>query len=485
MIDSAIIKKNHIFVIGSTEPLESAMIFESALNLISKDENVTVLDLISQSKSPLNFYFAEKYRLFKHNLLIKKLLKNKKIKIIKFNLKYETMNEYAQDIISAAYKAAKLEIISLKRDIMPCKICNNKHLTRLSNLYLNIYGQFLEFISNTNNSCIYVYNGRFLIGNACWEVAKVSNNEIRFLEQFTMNKSNEYWIFNKPVHSIVYRAEVINDFLENYDKNKFNQLERAGINWFSDRVNGISHNFTSDQILIYQKASNDRKLISYFPSSEDELILLGIENEVWGNQKKIISDLADYFYKKGGIDFTIRLHPNTNHKSGEEVSRLMNFKFELEKKYNFINVINYNEKINTYSLIQQSDLVITSGSTVGLEAAFLKIPNILIGDSLYQAMRVAYNPVNLNELKDNFNSYLADPDKERHYLNALKVGMFHSSGGLPYKFIKMGENGKNISICNYIINGSKIYSVCIKIDKFLLNFKKKIIHREAHMKTSL
>ena len=273
MTDSIIHKKDHIIIIGSTEPMEIAMVIETALVLISKNEKVVILDLVSNSNGPLNFFFAEKYRILRFKLLVGRL--KKKINIINFNFKKKTDNIEKSTILSA-HKAAELEIISLKRDINPCKICNYKQANKLSNLYLQIYGQFSEYINDINNPSIYVYNGRFLIGNACWEVAKKFNIEIKFLEQIVMNKPNKYWVFEQPVHSMKYRADVINSFVNNYNKNEFQKLKELGNIWFSDRIKGITHNFTSKQTLQYEKIHDGRKLVSYFPSSEDELILLSL-----------------------------------------------------------------------------------------------------------------------------------------------------------------------------------------------------------------
>jgi len=158
----------------------------------------------------------------------------------------------------------------------------------------------------------------------------------------------------------------------------------------------------------------------------------------------------------------------------------MNFKLEIERKYRFVKVINFNEQINTYSLIRRSDLVITSGSTVSLETAYLNIPNVLIGNSLYKDLNVAYNPQDLNEFKKEFNTYLVNKNQEIHFQNALKVGIFQSEGGLPYKFIEIDNTGKNISIFQFHINSSKVYTMLIRLDKYFLNSRKKIIHRNSH-----
>ena len=68
-------KREQILVLGSTEPLEIAMICEKAMSLISENKTVTVVDLITKSTKPLNFYFAERIRLIKTKYLMRALKK--------------------------------------------------------------------------------------------------------------------------------------------------------------------------------------------------------------------------------------------------------------------------------------------------------------------------------------------------------------------------------------------------------------------------
>ena len=110
------------------------------------------------------------------------------------------------------------------------------------------------------------------------------------------------------------------------------------------------------------------------------------------------------------MNFVIRIHPNTDYKSSAEILRWKNFQKYLENKFNFIEVIDSSSKVNTYSLIKKSNLVVTAGSTVNLEAAFLKIPNVLIGNGLYKDMDIAFMPKNYDEFCADFNKYLKKYD---------------------------------------------------------------------------
>ena len=86
------------------------------------------------------------------------------------------------------------------------------------------------------------------------------------------------------------------------------------------------------------------------------------ENQLSGI-KKIIKDLK----RKENIYFFIRLHPNF----AKDNLNTNNF-LRLEKAYKNLKIIKPLSTIDSYKLAKNSDLVITFGSTIGIESVFLK-----------------------------------------------------------------------------------------------------------------
>ena len=475
------LEPTNIFVIGSTESLEISMICEKALSLKSQNKKILIIDCISDTDKPLNFYFAEKYNLYKLKHF-KKILTKNGIDVITLHSNAQKIHNEISKVNTLAEKAALMELIAVKRDVKPCEPCHAKQKKHLVESYLNAYLEFELLLNKIRVECIYIYNGRFLIGNACWAVSKAKKYNIKFLEQIVMNKPDRYWVFEEPVHSTSYRAKVINGFIEEKFDNKKLPYIRSGLEWYLRRISGEGQSFTSKQSLDFNKKNSKDTIVSYFTSSEDELILLGLEDPEWGDQKSIIIKLAEYFEGLGQVNFVIRIHPNTNHKSSAEILRWKKFTKYLENKFNFIEVIDSLSKVNTYSLMKESNLVITGGSTVNLEAAFLKIPNVLIGNGLYKDMDIAFMPKNYDEFCADFNKYLKTDKSGNFYENAIKVGAFHSNAGIPFNFITINSQGNYIRILETQISNSKVYSVSLKIDKIFLKLKTNLWHNLKHKK---
>jgi hypothetical protein len=291
-----------------------------------------------------------------------------------------------------------------------------------------------------------------------------------------MNKPDKFWEFEEPVHSTSYRAKVINNFIEEQFENKFEKYLNTGTAWYINRIQGTGQSFTSKQNLEFDNKNPKQTLVSYFTSSEDELTLLGLGDPAWGDQKSIIVKMAKLFANLGDINFVIRIHPNTNHKSSNEILRWKKFKRYLESSFSFIEVIDSLSKVNTYSLIKQSSLVITAGSTVNLEAAFLKIPNVLIGNGLYQDMEIAYMPKNYKEFSLNFNKYIENNKSVYFYVNAIKTAAFLNNGGLSFNFVTINPQGNHIRLFETTISNSKIYSLALTFDKMYLKVKNLLFH---------
>jgi hypothetical protein len=471
-------KPIHLLVLGSTEPLEVAMICEKALDLISANKTVIVIDLISDSNKPLNFYFAERINLFKLKAS-KKIFINNGINVVTINKKMHNVKVHNSELRTAAERAAQLELIAVKRDINPCEHCCSKQRKKLVNVYLQTYLKMEDFCNEFEPECIYLYNGRFLLGNACWQLANKYNLKILFLENILMNKPNKYWVFEEPVHSTIYRYKTINNFIQKQFKSNPKVMTKSASEWYNKRIDGTGQSFTSNQNILYVNKSPKKILVSFFTSSEDELILLGLEDPVFGDQKRIILELTKYFSELASIHFVIRLHPNTSHKSSHEIRRWLNFKDYITDKYKFVEFINAPSKVNSYSLIKASNLVITAGSTVNLEAAYLKIPTVLMGKGLYKDLQIAYTPSTYVEFFANFSEYLEN-NGNKHYDNALKVGAFHNHAGLTYRFVRTDKSGKNIEVFGHKLSNSKIFGVALKFDKLFLNIRENLLHSILH-----
>jgi maleylacetoacetate isomerase/maleylpyruvate isomerase len=112
----------------------------------------------------------------------------------------------------------------------------------------------------------------------------------------------------------------------------------------------------------------------------------------WENQIDAVKHLIHACQQLQNIDLYIRIHPNMSNKSAQELKRWT----DLSGVSVF--VISPESEIDTYALIEASDVVTTAGSTVGIEAVFWGKPAIVLGPTTYDDLEAVYKPKNDQEL---------------------------------------------------------------------------------------
>ena len=156
------------------------------------------------------------------------------------------------------------------------------------------------------------------------------------------------------------------------ESNKNENLKRKiGEYWFKSRLGSkivdATGVFNFEKNLIDLDDQFGSKYIIFYTSSEDEMggVKEFYENCAYQNQFEAIKSIASNLPK--GVRLVVRTHPRL---AG------INSKYEIAVKEYCLNnddIIFYSaeSKINSYDLLNFADIVITFGSTMGIEAAYL------------------------------------------------------------------------------------------------------------------
>ncbi len=115
---------------------------------------------------------------------------------------------------------------------------------------------------------------------------------------------------------------------------------------------------------------------------------------VWKTQFDAVTDLIDIFQKDSNIQLFIRIHPHVHEKSRQDQLRWL----ALGAREG-VTIVSFASDVDTYALIDRSDIVVTAGSTVGIEAAFWGRPSITLGPSYYSELGVTLHPQSVDALK--------------------------------------------------------------------------------------
>lgn len=153
--------------------------------------------------------------------------------------------------------------------------------------------------------------------------------------------------------------------------------QNANVNKFAK-----SHSKTSPR---YEESH----LLTFFSSSSDEFQALpsdwGYETS-WSNQYDAFSAFLNRrFQFAQGLQPVLRIHPNVLNKSLSTVVAEIKAIYSLVKAHPNIDFFGPESGVDSYSLVNQSKLVVVALSTIGLEAMLQDVPVVLIQESFYSS----------------------------------------------------------------------------------------------------
>lgn len=138
-----------------------------------------------------------------------------------------------------------------------------------------------------------------------------------------------------------------------------------------------------------------------------------------------------------------RWHPNLKIASKSEIQDVENVIRQTPRSSH----IGMGDRINSYELVKVADVVVTLGSTIGIESAYMGKPSILLGNALYSGLGSTYEPKSYLEflqlIKNNIGALSPD--------GALLFGDWMARFGKEFIKVEVTKKG-------YFINGHRIES---------------------------
>jgi hypothetical protein len=355
----------------------------------------------------------------------------------------------------------------------------NKNATLIRNFVENadsLYQYFQRILTKLKPDLVYIFNGRFAYDRALLRACTKFNIKAYVHERGS--SIHKYMLYaNTLPHDIAYITTLINNYWDNniitYDKYE------VGKQFYNERINGIEQSWYS--FIINQKNEElpgnwdtSKRNIVIFNSSEDEFSAIGPEWKLafYKSQLEGIKDIISIIKESNSNAYRLylRMHPNLRNVSNGSVTELL----DLPEQAIF--VIPPESQVSTYTLISQSEKVISFGSTVGIEATFLHKPSILLGSSMYMNLNATYNPATREE----FLSLLFQDLKPKELNNALKYGHYMKSFGFEFKYFKAESVATGGTFKGKYLYYPEVNSIIIKGLKKLRN--KNLISEKIYYK---
>ena len=208
-----------------------------------------------------------------------------------------------------------------------------------------------------------------------------------------------------------------------------------GASFFVEAASGVSYSWQS--FVTQQRPEElppgwrmDRNNIAVFMSSEDEFVAVGDSwrNPLYPGQFEGLEQIISALRGNDRAHLYVRLHPNqSSMRDSPKVQRLRSLREP------HVTVIEPTSPVSTYTLMRQSERVLSFGSTTGIEATYWGKPSILASVSLYDELGANYTPRTHEELI----GLLLQPglpplSKE----GALMYGFFARTGGAKFRYFQ-------------------------------------------------
>lgn len=339
---------------------------------------------------------------------------------------------------------------------------------------VKLYKKTLGIIRENNIDAVYVWNGRRGCDGPVL-YAGISEGK-KVFSHISGSTPEKYAIFPEGgIHSTRIRIQLIEDY---YKKNSVGKLRdkyfKDGNDFFyRQRYTGqtdlaaawFGGNFESTNVDYFL---TERKKLVIFTSSYWEWIAAS-EVEVprdfqdpYNLLKTLICDskiLEDY-------EIIIRWHPNLVNAGEHELRRMK----EILSSDHDVLQFEPDSSVDSYQLLLQADLVLTFGSTLGIEATYYGKTSVVAGPCGYMGLNSVYEPKDYIELK----SLLLQDLTPKPTLNAIKYGSWNVNYGQNYEYVKYNVLSRDYELFGKRIKSKPKYNFRLQIQRVKFYFNRKL-----------
>ena len=297
------------------------------------------------------------------------------------------------------------------------------------------YDQTLELIQQRESSCIVVFNGRFLHDAAA--AAAATTARIPVLSFDFGGNETDYDITADATHDWSALQTRMKDLYSNWDPG---ERDRIGGAWFearrqhADQRNAL---FVESQTVGRGIARPGNKtVVVFFSSSGDEISELDVD---WGHyfygQSGALDAVAKICHEDDNLFLVVRTHPHKRMKPTRDVE---DWHQAVERAKPDLHLDEWSD-IDSYTLMDQADVVVTFGSTTGVEAAYARKPVIVMGPSAYDELGCAVRVQDEEDLESAIHSLGTG-----EWSGAVSYGLMMNRRGFRYAWIMVVDGASSL-----------------------------------------
>lgn len=346
-------------------------------------------------------------------------------------------------------RSAKSTLMTQTRNASPREYLNDPFYLNILKEGLDNKNFILNILKKYEFERIYLFNGRITNYRPYMNYFK---NKKLFIYEYPWVGFNRYLVLNGFYpHDLIKLSKDIHRKYQESKKNE-NLKRKIGDYWFKSRLKSKTVDATG--AFNFEKDLKDLNLYSgyrylvFYTSSEDEMgnVKEFYENCAYHNQLEAIKSISSNIPKD--FKLIVRTHP-----------RLIGINNEYEISIRDYCLNNNNivycpaeSKVNSYKLISIADIVISFGSTIGVEAAYLGKFSIILSPAPYMQFGACKYINNHEELVRAINEEIDNNSSSDFYKNMRS----NAAKEYAYGLISLGVKANNIKKNKYL--GGKMLS---------------------------
>jgi hypothetical protein len=290
------------------------------------------------------------------------------------------------------------------------------------------------------DECV-IYNGRFAEVRPALRAAQslsvpcyVFEGLAGVIDQYTLTRDSylhDLNVFKREMED-AYRASPLSD--EQKLDIVHDNFRRNRIYWFPTEEMPVNPQLVAPQP---RRDFGKPVRVAIYNSSEDEFAAIpGWENPHYADQNDGIEKILQAFEGRDDIQFALRVHPNLSKLDNSQTQ----FLDGLPARFPKLEYIGSRSPLSSYELMERSDLVLTFGSTIGIDAVYFGKPSILMGTSFYEDLGAQIRPRSHADCVQMIENYIRTgelPSVGDVETALKKYGLFRKAYGFPYHHVKV------------------------------------------------
>ena len=311
----------------------------------------------------------------------------------------------------------------------------SKWVEQSAKSFMWVFDQTIKLIQDKGITAIVLYNGRFTHDQAAAAAAQKLGVKVLYYDAGGLDTGFD--LTTGSTHDWDLLQIRMLDMANNWDSATANQI---GSTWFLNRQShaeaGVKLYVELQQHGNTGELPDAQKLVVFFSSSGDEIAELDLAWEQFFNsQENALKVLSKVCAEIPGTKVVVRTHPHMRLKPKQDLADWV----EAVDSANVDLHIGPDSTVDSYELMRKADVVVTYGSTSGVEAGFLGKPVIVMGPSAYNKLGCALEVFNADQLR-----IAIEIPPAPNSSAALSYGLMMQRRGFNYTHLKRTVRGTSM-----------------------------------------